>query len=146
MISVRHIGIVVGDLDRSLEFYCGLLGMSVVRRALENGPFVSAILGMNDAEVETVKMSGADVAQVELLAFRSPRSSEAPPGLTRRGPTHMALTVDNLDELHIRMRAKAVPFTTAPLVSPDGKAKVTFCQDPDGTYLELVEVQKAPGS
>ena len=31
-------------------------------------------------------------------------------------------------------------FTTKPQTSLDGHAKVTFCHDPDGTALELVEV------
>jgi len=144
MTAVRHIGIVVGDLERAVSFYCDLLGFKVARRMQENGPFVSAILGMPDADLETVKLAGDNEAQVELLSFRNPTASAAPPGLTRKGPTHMALTVENIDALHERMRAAGVSFTTAPRLSPDGGAKVTFCQDPDGTFLELVELQNRP--
>ena len=30
--------------------------------------------------------------------------------------------------------------TPRPNCSPDGLAKVTFCLDPDGTFIELVEM------
>ncbi|HWY61200.1 MAG TPA: VOC family protein [Rhizomicrobium sp.] len=140
MTSLRHAGIVVSDLDRALYFYCDLLGLTLARRMQESGPFVSSILGMENVEVETAKLAGEDGSQLELLAFIQPVADLAPPpSLIRRGPTHIALTVRNLDSLYARMAAQGVNFTTAPRVSVDGGAKVTFCRDPDGTYLELVE-------
>jgi catechol 2,3-dioxygenase-like lactoylglutathione lyase family enzyme len=110
----------------------------------EKGPFLDAILGMNGARVRTVKLANsADAAQVELLAFEDPTPEVgAAPSLVHAGPTHIAVTVDRLDDLYGRMRAAGVTFTTEPRVSPDGGAKVTFCRDPDGTALELVEVLK----
>ncbi len=142
MTRLRHVGIVVRDLERSLAFYRDLLGLSVVRAMDEQGPFLDAILGMTGARVRTVKLANAaDAAQVELLAFAEPAPEiSAAPSLVRVGPTHLAVTVDRLDELYRRMRAAGVSFTTEPRVSPDGGAKVTFCRDPDGTALELVEV------
>jgi catechol 2,3-dioxygenase-like lactoylglutathione lyase family enzyme len=144
MTRLRHVGIVVRDLERSLAFYRDLLGLSVVRAMDEKGPFLDAILGMNGAKVRTVKLaSSADAAQVELLAFEAPTPEiGAAPSLVRVGPTHIAVTVDGLDGLYRRMRAAGVGFTTEPRVSADGGAKVTFCRDPDGTALELVEVLK----
>jgi predicted enzyme related to lactoylglutathione lyase len=58
------------------------------------------------------------------------------------GPTHVALNVTNLDELYIRLSDAGVPFNAPPSMSPDGCAKVAFCQDPDGTFIELVELFK----
>jgi catechol 2,3-dioxygenase-like lactoylglutathione lyase family enzyme len=140
MTSVRHVGIVVADLDRALHFYRDLLGFEVARAMKERGEFLDAILGMNDARVRTVKL-GRSGAQIELLEFENPPIEQGPPpGLTRRGPTHVALNVDDLDSLCARLAAHGVRFTTAPRVSPDGRAKVTFCQDSDGTLIELVQV------
>ena len=139
---VRHIGIVVRDLDRSLAFYRDLLGLEIVRQMDERGPFLDAILGMDGAKVRTVKLAAAgDGVQIELLAFTEPAPQiGGAPGLTRVGPTHVAFTVDDLDGLHQRMAAAGTQFTTRPQTSPDGRAKVAFCRDPDGTALELVEV------
>jgi catechol 2,3-dioxygenase-like lactoylglutathione lyase family enzyme len=142
---VRHVGIVVRDLERSLAFYRGLLGFEIVRAMDEQGPFIDAIVGMPDVKVRTVKLAApGDSAQIELLAFENPAPEIGPaPPLRRVGPTHVALTVADLDGLHRRMAAAGTPFTTAPQTSPDGRAKVTFCRDPDGTALELVEVLAA---
>lgn len=144
MTRLRHVGIVVRDLERSLVFYRDLLGLSVQRAMDEKGPFLDAILGMNGTRVRTVKLAHTvDAPQVELLAFEEPvpQIGDAP-SLVRVGPTHIAVTVDDLDYIHRRMRDAGVTFTTEPRVSPDGGAKVTFCSDPDGTALELVEVLK----
>jgi catechol 2,3-dioxygenase-like lactoylglutathione lyase family enzyme len=142
MTLVRHVGIVVRDLDRSLAFYRDLLGLAIVRQMDERGPFLDAILGMNGAQVRTVKLAApGDNVQIELLAFTEPAPQiGGAPNLTRVGPTHVAFTVDDLDGLHQRMAAAGIRFTTKPRTSPDGRAKVTFCHDPDGTALELVEV------
>jgi catechol 2,3-dioxygenase-like lactoylglutathione lyase family enzyme len=138
---VRHIGIVVRDLDRSLAFYRDLLGLEIVRQMDERGPFLDAILAMNGAKVRTVKLAApGDGVQIELLAFSEPAPQIADaPNLARVGPTHVAFTVEDLDGLHRRLAAAGTQFTTEPQTSPDGRAKVTFCRDPDGTALELVE-------
>lgn len=144
MTRLRHVGIVVRDLERSLEFYRDLLGLSVVRAMHEEGQFLDAILGMEKAKVRTVKLAeDANGVLIELLAFEAPAPEiGGAPSLVRVGPTHVAFTVDDLDALHARMVAAGTQFTTQPRVSPDGGAKVTFCRDPDGTALELVEVLK----
>jgi catechol 2,3-dioxygenase-like lactoylglutathione lyase family enzyme len=141
MIAVRHAGIVVSDMEAALGFYCGQLGFQVARRMVETGPFIATLLGMHGAEVETAKLSGADTAMIELLHFRNP--APRPRGdltLNRLGPTHVALTVTDLDGLYRRLTQQEISFVAPPHVSPDGKAKVAFCRDPEGNYLELVEM------
>ena len=32
-------------------------------------------------------------------------------------------------------------YISVPILSPDKKARVCFCKDPDGTLIELVEIQ-----
>lgn len=141
MIAVRHAGLVVLDMEASIAFYCGQLGFQVARRMVETGPFIAALLGMPGAELETAKLSGADAAMIELLHFRNPASRRGGElTLNRLGPTHIALTVSNLDDLHRKLTPQGIAFIGSPQVSPDGKAKVAFCRDPEGNYLELVEI------
>ncbi len=56
------------------------------------------------------------------------------------GFTLIAFTVDDLDREYERLRAAGVAFNARPQTSPDGYAKVTFCRDPEGNLIELVEV------
>jgi len=56
------------------------------------------------------------------------------------GASHFALTVDDLEKTYDYLIKNGVKFTAPPQQTPDGFAKVTFCEDPDGTPIELVEV------
>jgi catechol 2,3-dioxygenase-like lactoylglutathione lyase family enzyme len=140
----RHYGIVVSDLERALGFYRDLLDLKVARQMDESGPFIETVLGIPGVDVTTCKMEAEKGGpQVELLCFKSHKDpNPRPPQPYFIGPTHMAFTVDNLMALHRRMTAKGVPFVSPPQVSADGKAKVAFCRDPDGTLLELVELAR----
>jgi catechol 2,3-dioxygenase-like lactoylglutathione lyase family enzyme len=139
--SVRHLGIVVRDAERSLGFYRDQLGLRVEVDQLERGEFIETLLGLPAVRVRTVKLSTADGGTLlELLQFDEAAASTASLGdLRRLGPTHAALTVDDLEALYRRLSGQGVRFLSPPLVSADGNARVAFCADPDGTMLELVE-------
>ena len=139
MTVFRHFGIAVSDLEQALAFYEGLLGLNVETKKLEEGPFLESILGIKGVRVTTVKMSGTAGPQIELLAFEFP-TPLPPRSFTQYGPTHIALTVTDIDMLYDRMLEANIDVNTPPSLSPDGKVKVMFCRDPDQTWLELVEV------
>jgi lactoylglutathione lyase len=139
--TVRHAGIVVRDVERSLRFYRDQLGLEVQVDQRETGEFISELLGRTGVSVRTVKLSAPEgPTLVELLEFEDGgQDGEGLANPTRLGPTHVALTVDALDELYGRLQAEGTPFVSPPLRSPDGKALVAFCTDPDGSLIELVE-------
>lgn len=141
-IQVRHVGIVVKDLDRSLWFYQELLGLDLQRRMVENGPSIENILALEGVEVETVKLGAREGdTLVELIKFRShPISVPQGVRMLTAGPTHVAFTVDDLRARYLYMKAQGVKFNCPPQISPDGKVLLTYCQDPDGTLVELVEL------
>ena len=142
MTSVRHMGIVVGDMEKSLQFYRDLIGLQDAPVNEETGPFIDGLLNIPDAKIQTVKLAGENsTTSIELLCFKSPSPLASTP-LNAIGPTHIALNVSDLDKLYTRLSEAQVPFNTPPRVSPDGCAKVAFCQDPDGTFIELVELLK----
>lgn len=138
--ALRHAGIVVSEMERSLRFYCDMLGLRVAVDQLETGPFIEEILAKPGVRVRTVKLSAVEGPTfIELLEFEGSAGGPASADLTRVGPTHAALTVENLESLHAALASGGVPFLSKPRVSPDGRARVAFCADPDGTMLELVE-------
>jgi len=101
------------------------------------------MLSMKNVKVNTVKLSAKDNGPtlVELLEFKShPQTSEGKYEVFKIGTSHIAFTVDNLDETYSKLTAAGVKFNAPPQYSPDGYAKVTFCYDPDGTPVELVQV------
>jgi len=143
MTAVRHVGIVVSDMQASLRFYCDLLGLHRADAVVESGTFLDGLLAIKNVKIRTAKLTGTEGPTViELLAFEQPGPAEATP-LNAIGPTHVALSVSDLDQLYQRMYDDGVVFNAPPALSPDGGAKVAFCCDPDGTYIELVEPQES---
>ena len=144
MKAVRHFGIVVSDMERSLRFYRDLLGLKAVRVMDESGEYLDNMLSLQNVRVTTVKMSAdSGSTVVELLEFKSHRPEEpAKHEVYSIGPSHIAFTVDDLDAVYRRLSETGVRFNAPPQLSLDGYAKVTFCQDPDGMPIELVEVLK----
>jgi len=138
----RHIGIVVNDLDVSLHFYRDLLGLKVLKQMEEGGKFIDKVLGLQDIRVTTVKMGFGQSTLIELLYYhRLPRKDEnSIKGICVNGLTHIAFTVKNLEETYGRLKKHGVGFVSDPEISPDRYAKVTFCKDPEGNFIELVEV------
>ena len=138
---VRHVGIVVKKIDDVLPFYCDLLGLELVKKAHEPTQFVSHILGLSGCQLVTVKLA-ADKGEtlIELLEFASHSAHQADlPELIEPGITHIAFTVRDLDKVYRKLTHAGISFISPPSKSPDGFAKVAFCKDPAGNYLELVE-------
>ena len=141
VIAVRHAGVSVRDLEKSLAFYRDGLGLTVRIQADENSQFLEEILGFPKVRLTTVKL-GAEQGPtlVELLRYEEPSSlTDAAREVYDFGSSHLALTVNDLDGLYHRLTKAGVFFRSPPRMAPDGRAKVAFCADPDGTPVELVE-------
>jgi len=138
--EIRHIGIVVNNMENSLKFYRDLLGLKIIRDMDEHGNYIDNMLSLDNVQVRTVKLS-ADIGNtlIELLDFKSHTDDEIRNFYTI-GASHVALTVDNLEDLYKHLTKNNVKFNAPPQKSPDGLVKVTFCKDPDGTPIELVEM------
>ena len=138
--DVRHMGIVVSDMEKSLKFYRDLLGLKVKSLVDEEGEFLDNMLAHENVKNKVAKLYAKNGnALVELIDSKSYRNKKDRDFFTI-GASHFALTVDDLDETYDYLIKNGVKFTAPPQQSPDGFVKVTFCEDPDGTLIELVEV------
>ncbi len=138
--EVRHVGIVVTNMKNSLKFYRDLLGLKIVRDMDEHGNHLDNMLSLDNVQVRTVKLSVNDnITLIELLEFKSHNDNEVRNFYTI-GASHVAFTVENLEKLYQDLSEKDIEFNAPPQKSPDGLVKVTFCKDPDGTPIELVEI------
>ena len=141
MKQIRHTGVVVSDMERSLRFYRDLLGLKVAKNFKEEGAYIDSISGLSSVRVWMVKLTADDGSMVELLQYLShPRKAPDNPQICDIGCSHIAFTVDDIDEEYARLSESGVRFNCPPYISPDGYAKVAFCHDPDGASIELVEV------
>jgi catechol 2,3-dioxygenase-like lactoylglutathione lyase family enzyme len=140
MKNIRHVGLVVLNLDKALIFYRDLLGLKIQGTTSEEGNFISSITSINNVKLNTVKLSADDNStRIELIELLSEIPATNNTQLSTRGFTHIALTVSDLDELYIKLQNKGIEFTCEPKLSPNGKLKITFCRDFEGNFLELTQ-------
>ena len=141
--DVRHIGIVVTDMEKSLKFYRGLLGLKIKSLVDEEGKFLDNMLAHENVKNKVAKLYAKNGnVLVELINSKSYGNKKDRDFFTI-GASHFAFTVDDLEKTYDYLVKNGVKFTAPPQQTPDGFAKVTFCEDPDGTPIELVEVINA---
>ena len=142
--EIRHIGLVVYDLKKSMNFWCKKLGFKIYKQLEEEGSFIDALIGYKNVKLTTVKISDKKGNIIELLHFKNAPNKKI--NLQWRGNTyskgftHLALKVKNIDHLYKSLRKKGIKFNSEPKISSDGKAKVTYCRTPEGVFLELVQI------
>jgi len=142
MSKVRHTGIVVTDIERAIEFYEKYFDFKVVRDLDESGDYIDQFCALKNVKVRTVKMSSEGDSLIELLCFYSHPEENMERKINQIGCSHIALTIKDIDKLYRLMKGDGVIFNCEPQTSPDFVARVAFCKDPDGTFIELVEELK----
>jgi catechol 2,3-dioxygenase-like lactoylglutathione lyase family enzyme len=143
--SIRHTGIVVSRMEKSLWFYRDLLGMEVWQDFEGSGPFIESLTAVPGARIWMIKLRSKTGGSIELLQYLNcPQEVRPRARSCDVGCNHVALEVDDLDSLHGRLREEGIEFHAPPAVDPTGGFKVAYCRDPEGVILELVEVLATP--
>ncbi len=142
--SIRHVGIVVRDLEKSLRFYSDVLGLEIYRRYVEEGSFIDELTGLSKVRLEWVKLAIPKGGLIELLQYHSHPDEAAPvvavPAPSNNmGCSHVALTVTNLEATYRLLCERGYLAKSSPIVTPNQNAKIIYCHDPDGTILELIQ-------
>ena len=121
-----HTMLRVGDLERSLSFYTGPLGMKLLRRAdFPGGRFTLAFVGYGDeSETTVLELTHTwDTARYEIGS----------------GYGHVAIGVDDIYATCARMREDGVKITREPGPMQHGTTVIAFIEDPDGYKVELIQ-------
>ena len=140
--SLRHVGLVVRNIDKSIQFYRDIIGLMLLQRTVEEGEFIENVVGVKDVKLEWAKLATSNGLVVELLQYHShPDSSKEEINYPsyRHGCSHIALAVEDIDAHYSLLMENGVHCNSKPALSPNGKAKVLYCHDVDGIIIELVE-------
>ena len=133
-------GIVVNDLEKTRDFWINILGFKLHIEAKEESPYIDELLAIKEPMLTTVKLIDSKGFIIELLKFENYRVEDSWSGdLKTTGLTHIALTVDNLDELVEILRKLDYQTLSEIKTSPNKKVKVVFVRGPEGIMLELVQ-------
>jgi len=125
-VRLLHTMIRVGDLERSLRFYCEMLGMKLLRRKdFPGGKFTLAFVGYGD---ET------DHSVIELTHNWDTDRYEIGDGFG-----HIALGVTDIYATCESLRERGVSIVREPGPMKHGSTVIAFVEDPDGYKIELIE-------
>jgi catechol 2,3-dioxygenase-like lactoylglutathione lyase family enzyme len=134
------VGIVVNDLDETKDFWINTLGFKLHIEAKEESPYIDELLAIENPGLTTVKLIDSKGFIIELLKFENYQVGNSWFGdLKTTGLTHIALTVDNLDELVDRLKKENYQTLSEIKTSPNKKVKVLFVRGPEAIMLELVQ-------
>lgn len=140
MNEIRHTGIYVKDMSKMKNFYQEFFDMKEVVHKIEQSEYIQTILNLPCDSVEVCKLEDKAGGMIELLKVEIEQSITPNSPVWSWGKFHIAVTVEDIEYEFARMSKKGIKFISRPMVSPDNYAKVCFCMDVEGNYLELVEV------
>ncbi len=124
-----HTSITVRDLDESLAFYTGILGLEFERRR----PILE-----NHAEIAFVRDPRSD-ARIELTHWEGKNTVEPGEQLD-----HLAFQVPDLDTFLARVRTAGVRVAKEPYRLEGGSGRIAFILDPNDVWIELIERPAPP--
>ena len=146
--GIHHTGYTVSNLERSLAFYQGLLGLELVARQEKQGGYLGEIVGYPDAHVKMahLRVPGSDHV-VELFEYVAPAGTAAqgfePPNV---GTSHLCLLTDDLPALYAQLVEQGVDTFTSPPVLVDTGINTggygLYLRDPDGIPVELFQAAR----
>jgi glyoxylase I family protein len=143
ILGVHHPALAVPDIQKALDFYCGVLGFEQVMSAeLPSGIApINAAFGVPDAGCK-VRMIRKGNSCIELFEFNAGQPGDPVRPVTLGGITHFALASDDVAKDYELLAANGVSFN-APLFGA-APSRFAYGRDPFGNVIELLE--HAPGA
>ena len=125
--QILHTMIRVKDLDKSIDFYTGLLGMKLLRRNdYPGGKFTLAFVGYGDESSNAVIELTHNWDQEEAYDLGN-------------GFGHVAIGVPDIYGTCEKLEAAGASIPRPPGPMMHGTTVIAFVDDPDGYKIELIE-------
>ena len=124
-----HTMIRVNDLDQSIDFYCNVLGMRLIRKKdYPDGQFTLAFVGYGDESDNTV---------IELTYNWDTHRYDLGNAFG-----HLALGVDDIYKTCDELRGKGAKIVREPGPMKHGGSEIAFIEDPNGDKIELIDMSR----
>jgi catechol 2,3-dioxygenase len=117
---IGHVHLKVADIERSLRFYCGVLGFELIQRYGTEAAFISA---------------GGYHHHIGLNTWESKGGSPPPPGTT--GLYHIAILYPSRADLADALRRLMANGIRLDGASDHGVSEALYLRDPDENGVEL---------
>lgn len=121
--GVHHVGLLCENTERSLEFYCGLLGLEInPTRPNDKLPYGGKWLNVGSQMIHLMELPNPD-----------PKTGRPKHGGRDR---HACVAIKDVSKLKVVFDKAGVPYT----LSKSGRPAI-FARDPDGNALEFVQTE-----
>ena len=146
VVGIGHMSFTVMDMQKTLDFYCGILGGKVLTETIDEtsdlarccmGEFAEDPYGK--LKVAMVELGGL---QIEFLQYLVPETTPFHGDPSRAGSAHIAVNVDDIDEMYRTMKEKGVKFHSEVKECIRGGVLVwkwVYARDPNGICCEIVQ-------
>ena len=134
MAKLRHVGVLVHDLDMSVRLYTDVFGFKVMNKGVVMGKFAEELFNLSNFHLTYVKLKSKGCStRLELWKIKDFLPAE------EKGFSHIALTVKDLNKVYEQLKERKLKFFSPPIKARDSQVRLCFCKDYDGNILELVE-------
>lgn len=144
-VAVAMVGMTVGDMDRSVAFYTGVLDFRVVSDDTAGGASYDSLQGLSGTSLRVVRLQLGD-EYLQLTQYLSPRGRPGPAGARSndRWFQHVAIIVSDMDSAYAHLRGKVTEVSAGPQLLPKtipnaAGIRAFYFKDPDGHPLEVLQ-------
>ena len=139
--GMDNIGIVVEDLDATIEFFREL-GLELEGRAMVEGAWAGRVTGLGDQRVEIAMMRTPDGhSRLELSRFLAPPvvadHRNAP--VNALGYLRVMFAVDDIDETLARLRKHGAELVSSEVVQYEDAYRLCYLRGPEGLLIGLAQ-------
>ena len=144
---LHHTGLVVRDLGNAVAFYRDVVGLNLISEYERIGEGIDQVVGYHNAYLKAAILdsratfdSGDDGHILELIQYVHPPSGERPTDeRSVLGAAHLAFQVDDIQAMFEKLSGGGAQIMNPPAELAPGRM-ACYLQDPDGNWLELLEL------
>ena len=138
--KLHHTGFVVKNVEESTAFYRDVVGRRLIRAYERRGTGIDQVVGYENAHLSAAILDIGGGHILELIQYVNPRSEDRPTEERNvLGATHLALLVDDIHAMYARLAEKGGQVMNPPAELEPGRI-ACYLQDPDGNWIELLEL------
>lgn len=136
--SFRHACVQVKDIERSLKFYRGILGLRVSKKLTLEGPYPEKLFNIKGIRIAYVKMHDPSQSKksppvFELHCWLRPKVKKL------SGYNHISFTVKDAKKTYKILKQNKINVISEPTAAPDSGCLFFFAKDPDNHLIEFVQ-------
>jgi catechol 2,3-dioxygenase-like lactoylglutathione lyase family enzyme len=137
-----NLGVVVSDLDRSIDFYTNVIGMVKAYNFTINSEFSkrSGLADGDSASVTVLKLENSPEANEWKLMSFGKKATHPKQKFVKddTGVQYITINVKALKPIIDRLKQRNIPLLGSTPTRLNTNSRFVLVQDPDGTFIELI--------